>query len=83
LDLDVKNLKGDTVLEIARTKAKRAAIDNKKSSFRVNKKPVDDRKIDRFLQRNEISRTSYWRWLVLSMVILQMLAVTPMDADTS
>jgi hypothetical protein len=52
--LDVKNLKGDTVLEIARTKAKRAAIDNKKSSFRVNKKPVDDRKIDRFMQRNEI-----------------------------
>jgi hypothetical protein len=52
--LDVKNLKGDIVLEIARTKAKRAAIDNKKSSFRVNKKPVDDRKIDRFLQRNEI-----------------------------
>jgi hypothetical protein len=52
--LDVKNLKGDTVLEIARTKAKRTAIDNKKSSFRVNKKPVDDHKIDRFLQRNEI-----------------------------
>ncbi|PMD22361.1 hypothetical protein NA56DRAFT_658274 [Hyaloscypha hepaticicola] len=55
-DLDVKNLKGDTVLEIARTKAKRAAMDNKKSSFRVNKNPVDDRKIDRFLQRYEISK---------------------------
>jgi hypothetical protein len=53
--LDVKNLKGDTVLEIARTKAKRAAIDNKRSSFRVNKKPVDDRRIDRYLQRNDIS----------------------------
>jgi hypothetical protein len=54
-DLDIKNLKGDTVLEIARTKAKRAAIDNKRSSFRVNKKHVDDRRIDRYLQRNDIS----------------------------
>ena len=52
--LDVKNLKGDTVKELARIKAKRA-LDNKKSSFRVNRKPVDDRKIDRYLQRKAIS----------------------------
>jgi hypothetical protein len=52
--LDVKNLKGDTVMELARIKAKRA-LENKKSSFRVNRKPVDDRKIDRYLQRNAIS----------------------------
>jgi hypothetical protein len=51
---DVKNLKGDTAMELTRTKAKRA-LENKKSSFRVNKKPVDDRKIDRYLQRNAIS----------------------------
>jgi hypothetical protein len=51
---DVKNLKGDTVIELARTKAKRA-LENKKSSFRVNRKPVEDRKIDRYLQRNAIS----------------------------
>lgn len=52
--LDVKNLRGDTVIELARTKAKRA-LENKKSSFRVNRKPVEDRKIDRYLQRNAIS----------------------------
>lgn len=39
------------MVELARTKAKRN-VEGKKSSFRVNKKPVDDRKIDRFLQRN-------------------------------
>jgi hypothetical protein len=72
--LDVKNLKGDTVVEIARTKAKRAAMDNKKSSFRVNKKPVDDRKVDRFCKEMRFPKTSYWRWLVLSMVFLHMLA---------
>ncbi|KAN0098406.1 hypothetical protein V8E51_014069 [Hyaloscypha variabilis] len=51
---DVKNLKSDIAIELARTKAKRA-LDNKKSAFRVNKKPVDERKIDRCLQRNDIS----------------------------
>ncbi|KAH8760153.1 hypothetical protein BGZ57DRAFT_905813 [Hyaloscypha finlandica] len=51
---DVKNLKGDTAMELARTKAKRA-LENKKSSFRVNRKPVDNRRIDRYLQRNAIS----------------------------
>jgi hypothetical protein len=57
-DLNVKNLKRDTVLELARMKAKRADVD-KKSSFRINKKPVNDhkihRQIDRFVQRNNIS----------------------------
>jgi hypothetical protein len=51
---DVKNLKAEIVMELARTKAKRA-VEHKKSSFRVNKKPVDDRRIDRYLQRNDIS----------------------------
>jgi hypothetical protein len=43
------------MLELARIKAKRAVVENKKSSFRVNKKPVNDRKIDTFLQRKDIS----------------------------
>jgi len=51
---DIKNLKSDIVIELARTKAKRS-LDNKKSAFRVHKKPVDDRKIERCLQRNDIS----------------------------
>lgn len=42
------------MVALARTKAKRK-LENKDSSFRVYKKPVDDRKIDRFLSRNEIS----------------------------
>jgi hypothetical protein len=51
---DTKNLKGDIMLELARKKAKRS-IEGKKSLFRVNKKPVEDRKINRYLQRNGIS----------------------------
>lgn len=51
----MKNLKTETTLELARIKAKRAALENKKSSFRVNKKPVDDRKIDRYVRRKYIS----------------------------
>lgn len=43
------------MVELARTKAKREAVESKKSSFRVNKKSVDDRKIERFLQRKDIS----------------------------
>ena len=42
------------MVELARTKVKRS-LENKKSSFRVYKKPVDDRKIDRYLKRNDIS----------------------------
>ena len=52
--LDVKNLKGEAIVELARTKAKRR-LGNKESSFRVHKKPVDDRKIDRYLKRNDVS----------------------------
>jgi hypothetical protein len=51
---DIKNLKGETMVELARKKAKRK-LESKKSSFRVHKKPVDDRKIDRYLRRNDIS----------------------------
>lgn len=42
------------MFEMARTKAKRA-VEDKKSSFRVNKKHVDDRRIERFLQKNDVS----------------------------
>jgi hypothetical protein len=51
---DIKNIKGDTMVLLARTKAKRK-IENKKSSFRVHKKPVDDSKIDRYIRRNDLS----------------------------
>lgn len=51
--LDVKNLKGETMLEIARTKAKRK-LEDKDSSFRFNKKPVNDANIDRYLRRHDI-----------------------------
>ncbi|KAH8594594.1 hypothetical protein B0O99DRAFT_687378 [Bisporella sp. PMI_857] len=52
--LDSKNVKGDILLELARIKEKRR-LRNKKTSFRVNKKLIDDRKIERYMQRNNIS----------------------------
>ena len=51
---DVKNIKADTMIELARTKAKRALL-NKESAFRVNKRPVEDHKMERFLKRKDIS----------------------------
>jgi hypothetical protein len=42
------------VVELARTKAKRN-LENKKTAFRVDKKSIGDRKIERYLQRNNIS----------------------------
>jgi hypothetical protein len=54
---DTKNVKGDIVLELARTKAKRS-IEGKTRLFRVNKKPVEDRKIDRYLQQNDIPKSN-------------------------
>jgi hypothetical protein len=44
------------MMELARKRAKRHEAENKKSSFRICKKPVDDRKIDRYLQRKDISQ---------------------------
>jgi hypothetical protein len=44
------------MMELARKRAKRHEVENKKSSFRVYKKTVDDRKIDRYLQRKDISQ---------------------------
>ncbi|CZR62636.1 uncharacterized protein PAC_12533 [Phialocephala subalpina] len=51
---DVKNLKGETMVQLARVKAKRK-LENKGSSFRVCKKPVDNQKIDRYLRRHDIT----------------------------
>jgi hypothetical protein len=44
------------MMELARKRAKRHEVENKKSSFRVYKKTVDDRKIDRYVQRKDISQ---------------------------
>lgn len=53
--LDQKNVKGDDMLAIARTRLNRKLFENKDSSFYMNKRPVDDNKIDRFVKRNKIS----------------------------
>jgi hypothetical protein len=53
--LDVKNLRGDIMKRLARTKAKRKKFENKDTSFRVNKKIVRDGNIHRYLQRYNIS----------------------------
>jgi hypothetical protein len=42
------------MVQLARIKAKRK-LQNKDSSFRVSKKPVDDQKIDRYIRRHEIT----------------------------
>jgi len=43
------------MIQMARTKLKRKRVDGKDSVFRVNKKPVPERNIKRYLRRNNIS----------------------------
>ena len=43
------------MIALARTQAKRKKLEDKETSFRVNKKPVNVHNIDRFLRRHEIS----------------------------
>ncbi|KAF8846689.1 hypothetical protein BDZ45DRAFT_637914, partial [Acephala macrosclerotiorum] len=52
---DVKNVKGDTMVQMARARLRRKRVDGKGSVFRVNKKPVADRNINRYLKRNNVS----------------------------
>ncbi len=44
------------MIQMARTQAKRKRVENRESAFRVNKKPVDDRKISRYMRRNDYSQ---------------------------
>lgn len=53
-NFDVKYVNGKTMVQLARARAKRQ-LENKDSSFRVHKKPVDVRKIDRYVNRNDIT----------------------------
>jgi glycine cleavage system regulatory protein len=53
--LDIKNLRGDIIIRLTRTKAKHKKFKNKDTSFRVNKKTVRNGNIDRYLQRHNIS----------------------------
>ena len=50
-----KNVKEDSMVAIARARLNRKIYANKDSAFRVNKRPVDERNIDRFLKRKRIS----------------------------
>jgi hypothetical protein len=43
------------MIEMARTKAKRKRMEGKDSAFRVNKAHVNERKMTRYLMRNEVS----------------------------
>jgi hypothetical protein len=43
------------MIQMARTKAKRKRLEGKDSAFRVNKAPVNERKMTRYLTRNEVS----------------------------
>jgi hypothetical protein len=53
--MDLKNVKSDTMLEIARVRARREQFYGKQSGFRVNKKTVGGSKIDRFMRRKDLS----------------------------
>jgi hypothetical protein len=44
------------MIRMARTQAKRKRVENKESAFRVNKKPVDEWKISRYVRRNDYSQ---------------------------
>ncbi|KIM98663.1 hypothetical protein OIDMADRAFT_181944 [Oidiodendron maius Zn] len=52
---DVKNMKGDSIIAMARARLNRKRHEAKDSAFRVNKKAVDERKIGRYLRRKNIS----------------------------
>ena len=43
------------MIQMARTRAKRKKLEGKDSAFRVNKAPVNERKMTRYLTRNEVS----------------------------
>jgi transposase len=53
--LTIKNVKEDDMLAIARKRLKRKVFDDKESAFRVNKQPLTEKNIDRFLKRKKIS----------------------------
>lgn len=50
----MKNLEGDTMVQLARIKAKRR-LEKKETSFRVAKKPVNDQEIERYVRRHKIT----------------------------
>ncbi|KAH8586272.1 hypothetical protein B0O99DRAFT_602621 [Bisporella sp. PMI_857] len=52
--IDQKNIRGETMAQIARTRAKRNAM-SKSSGFRVNKQLVDNSKIERFIRRKGLT----------------------------
>jgi hypothetical protein len=51
----MKNVKEDDMLAIARKRLKRKLLDGKESTFRINKQPLKDKNIDRFLKRKNVS----------------------------
>lgn len=53
--LTIKNVKENEMLAIARKRLKRKVLDKKESAFRVNKQPLTEKNIDRFLKRRKIS----------------------------
>jgi hypothetical protein len=52
--LDIKNLKGETIIRLARAREKRK-LENKETGFRIRKTVVQEHKIDRYLRSKDIS----------------------------
>ncbi len=68
------------MFEMARSKANRS-IEDKKSTFRVNKKPVDGRRIERFLQEMIFRRSTSCQWPARLVVGWQIHLSTPIIID--
>ena len=48
-------MRGNNIIAMCRARVNRKRYEAKDSAFRVSKKPVDERKINRYLKRKDIS----------------------------
>jgi chromosome segregation ATPase len=53
--LNIKNVKKNDMLAVAHARLKRKTFEDKDSSFYVNKRPVKEANIDRFLKRKNVT----------------------------
>ncbi|PMD28777.1 hypothetical protein L207DRAFT_383028, partial [Hyaloscypha variabilis F] len=59
---DVKNIKGHTMVRMARARLKRKREGGKDSIFLVNNRQVPDRNINRYLKRKRSPKRAFYLW---------------------
>jgi hypothetical protein len=67
---DVKNIKGHTMVRMARARLKRKREGGKDSIFLVNNRQVPDRNINRYLKRKRSPKRAFYLWQAPLMVRL-------------